>query len=189
MEFAWYTVITFAGQELKVKSLIEAMIEHEPDGKDLFGRVEVPYIREKIIKKSVKGKQTTKEEIRIIFPAYAFVQIVQNEGKLNERARHLVLNIQGVTKFLTIGNKIEAVPDEEIAKILPDLSGVGETDVAVEVISIREGDKIRIKGEVFNDYTGVVAEVQKDRGKLKAMVEIFGRSIPVELNFADVEVL
>ena len=59
----------------------------------------------------------------------------------------------------------------------------------IEAPLIKEGDSIRIKEGPFSDYTGLVEEISKERGKLKAMVVIFGRSIPVELNFSEVEVL
>ena len=182
MDLAWYSVATFSGQELKVKQLLEAMIERE-QAQELFGRIEIPHIIEERISIK-KGKRDVKKERRNLMPAYVFIQMV-----LNDRTRHLVQNIQGITKFVSIGNKINSIPEEEMAAILPRDDGqVGDLP-SIEVPLIKEGDSIRIKEGPFSDYTGVVEEILKERGKLKAMVVIFGRSIPVELNFSEVEVL
>ncbi|MDR2731860.1 MAG: transcription termination/antitermination protein NusG [Fibromonadaceae bacterium] len=181
MELAWYSVTTFSGQELKVKQLLESMIERE-QVQDLFGRIEIPHVNEEHIK-TKKGKRVVKIERRNLMPSYVFIQMA-----MNDRTRHLVQSIQGITKFVTIGNKIRSIPEEEMAAILPRGSEDGEL-LPLEAPPVKEGDSIRIKEGPFNDYTGVVEEILKERGKLKAMVVIFGRSIPVELNFSEVEVL
>jgi transcriptional antiterminator NusG len=181
MDLVWYSVTTFSGQELKVKQLLEAMIERE-QAQELFGRIEIPHVNEEHIS-TKKGKRVVKIERRNLIPSYVFIQMV-----LNERTRHLVQSIQGVTKFVTIGNKVKKISDEEMATILPRDNGeIGELP-QLEV-PIKEGDSIRIKEGPFKDYTGVAEEILKERSKLKAMVVIFGRSIPVELNFSEVEVL
>ena len=181
MDLEWYSVATFSGQELKVKQLLEAMIERE-QVQDLFGRIEIPHINEEHIS-TKKGKRAVKIERRNIIPSYVFIQMA-----LNERTRHLVQSIQGITRFVTIGHKIKKIPEEEMAAILPDSAQNGELPL-MEVPPVKEGDSIRIKEGPFKDYTGVVEEILKERSKLKAMVIIFGRSIPVELNFSEVEVL
>ncbi len=179
---AWYSVTTFSGQELKVKQLLEAMIERE-QVQDLFGRIEIPHVNEEHIS-TKKGKRVVKIERRNLMPTYVFIQM-----DLNDRTRHLVQNIQGITKFVTIGGKIHPIPEEEMVAVLPRDNGeLGEL-LPMEAPPVKEGDSIRIKEGPFNDYTGVVEEIMKERGKLKAMVVIFGRSIPVELNFSEVEVL
>ena len=179
---AWYSVATFSGQELKVKQLLEAMIERE-QVQDLFGHIEVPHVNEEHIT-TKKGRRVVKIERRNLMPAYVFIQM-----DLNDRTRHLVQNIQGITKFVTIGNKILPIPEDEMAAILPRDNGQIGDLLPMEAPPVKEGDSIRIKSGAFNDYTGVVEEISKERGKLKAMVIIFGRSIPVELNFSEVEVL
>jgi transcriptional antiterminator NusG len=181
MDLAWYSVATFSGQELKVKQLLESMIERE-QAQDLFGRIEIPHVNEEHIS-TKKGKRVVKIERRNLMPSYVFIQMA-----MNDRTRHLVQSIQGITKFVTIGNKIKAIPEEEMVSILPRGSEDGEL-LPLEAPPVKEGDSIRIKEGPFNDYTGIVEEISKDRGKLKAMVVIFGRSIPVELNFSEVEVI
>jgi transcriptional antiterminator NusG len=181
MDLAWYSVTTFSGQELKVKQLLEAMIERE-QAQEFFGRIEIPHVNEEHIS-TKKGKRVVKIERRNLIPSYVFIQMV-----LNDRTRHLVQSIQGVTKFVTIGNKIKRISEEEMMAVLPRDNGEIGALPALEV-PIKEGDSIRIKEGPFKDYTGVVEEILKERSKLKAMVVIFGRSIPVELNFSEVEVL
>jgi transcriptional antiterminator NusG len=181
-ELAWYSVATFSGQEVKVKQLLESMIARE-QVQELFGRIEIPHVNEEHIL-TKKGKRVVKIERRNLMPSYVFIQMV-----LNDRTRHLVQNVQGITKFVTIGNKIKPIPEEEMAAILPREDGQGGMLMPIEAPPVKEGDSIRIKEGPFNDYTGVVEEILKERGKLKAMVVIFGRSIPVELNFSEVEVL
>jgi len=182
MELSWYSVMTFSGQELKVKHLLEAMIERE-GLQEQFGKIEIPHVNEERITVRKSGKRVTKVERKNLMPSYVFIQM-----NLNDRTRHLVRNVQGVTKFVTLDNKIRAIPDSEMASLLPRESGEVGNLLQAE-IPIKEGDSIRVKEGPFNDYTGTVEEIMKDRGKLKAMVTIFGRSIPVELNFSEVEVL
>jgi transcriptional antiterminator NusG len=182
MGLAWYSVTTFSGQELTVKQLLETMIERE-QVQDLFGRIEIPHVNEEHIS-TKKGKRVVKVERRNLMPTYVFIQM-----DLNDRTRHLVQSIQGITKFVTIGNKINPIPEEEMAAILPRDNGQVGALLPIEAPLIKEGDSIRIKEGPFSDYTGLVEEISKERGKLKAMVVIFGRSIPVELNFSEVEVL
>jgi transcriptional antiterminator NusG len=158
------------------------MIERE-QVKDLFGHIEIPHIEEERISVK-KGKRVVKRERRNLMPSYVFIQMI-----LNDRTRHLVQSIQGVIKFVTIGNKIKEIPDIEMAAILPREDGEVGALLPIDVPLVKVGDNIRIKEGPFNDYPGVVEEIMKDRGKLKAMVVIFGRSIPVELNFSEVEVI
>lgn len=178
----WYSVATFSGQELKVKQLLEAMIERE-QVQDLFGRIEIPHINEEHIS-TKRGKRVVKIERRNLMPSYVFIQM-----ELNDRTRHLVQNIQGIIKFISVGGKINEIPEEEMVNILPREDGLSGDLLPMEAPPVKEGDSIRIKEGPFSDYTGVVEEIMKERGKLKAMVVIFGRSIPVELNFSEVEVL
>lgn len=182
MSLSWYSIVTFSGQELKVKQLLEAMIERE-GVQEFFGRIEIPHVNEEHIS-TKKGKRVVKIERRNLMPAYVFLQM-----DLNDRTRHLVQSIQGVIKFVNIGGKINPIREEEMASILPSDNDTGGNLLSSEIPLVKEGDQIRIKEGPFNDYTGVVEEISKERGKLKAMVVIFGRSIPVELNFSEVEVL
>ncbi len=92
MDLAWYSVTTFSGQELKVKQLLEAMIERE-QVQDLFGRIEIPHVNEEHIS-TKKGKRVVKIERRNLMPTYVFIQMV-----LNDRTRHLVQSIQGITRL------------------------------------------------------------------------------------------
>jgi transcriptional antiterminator NusG len=176
---AWYSAATFSGQELKVKQLLEAMIERE-QVQNLFRLIEIPHIKEERLL-TKKGKRTVKIERRNLMPSYVFIQMI-----LNDRTRHLVQSIQGIIKFIAIGNKIKEIPEKEMAAVLPSVSGLVPIE---EAPPVKEGDSIRIKEGPFKDYTGVAKEILKERSKLKAMVVIFGRSISVELNFSDVEVL
>ena len=116
MDLAWYSVTTFSGQELKVKQLLEAMIERE-QVQDLFGRIEIPHVNEEHIS-TKKGKRVVKIERRNLMPTYVFIQMV-----LNDRTRHLVQSIQGITKFVTIGNKINPIPEDEMAAICHAIMG------------------------------------------------------------------
>ncbi|MDR2581085.1 MAG: transcription termination/antitermination protein NusG [Fibromonadaceae bacterium] len=180
MELAWYSIATFTGQELKVKQLLESMIERE-QVQDLFGKIIIPHVNEEHITVK-KGKRVAKVVRRNLIPSYIFVQM-----HLDDRTKYLVQNTQGVTRFVTSDNKIRAIPEEEMANLLPREDGSGNV-LPMEVPPVKEGDSIRIKEGPFKDYPGVVEEIMKDRGKLKAMVVIFGRSIPVELNFSEVEI-
>jgi transcriptional antiterminator NusG len=126
----------------------------------------------------VRGqKKTTK---RKFFPGYILVKM-----KLNEDSWHLIKNTPKITGFVGDKHNPAPVPEAEILRMTNRISE-GATRPKSKV-SFTEGDKVRVCDGPFNNFSGVIEDVNADKGKLRVLVSIFGRSTPVELDFVQVE--
>ncbi len=173
MTLKWYVVKAMSGQERKVRSNIEARIEVEELG-DYVGRVLIPTENVSEVK---AGKRTITS--RLFFPGYILVEM-----ELNERTYHFVRQTNGVLGFL--GDQ-EPIPlkDDEIGDILNQIEAKKEK-VKPKVL-FEVGEAVKVTEGPFVNFSGVVNEINPDKGKLKVMVSIFGRSTPLELEYWQVE--
>jgi transcription termination/antitermination protein NusG len=170
----WYVVHTYSGFEQKAKlALMERIRQHHME--ELFGEVLIP--SENVIELVRGEKKTT---TRKFFPGYMLVKMI-----LNDNTWHLVKSTPRITGF--VGNALTppAVPEEEVARITNQMEeGTLKPRPKVE---FEEGESVRVIDGPFVNFNGVVEEVKPDKGKLRVMVSIFGRSTPVELDFVQVE--
>ena len=171
----WYVLHTYSGQEGKVKQHLEAMVEKNDLG-HAFGTVLLPTREVTTVQ---KGKKTTRD--KKFFPSYLLVEM-----EMSKDTMHYVTDLPGVTHFVGVENKPQALRKAEVDRIL----GQGSPEVAetgVMEIPFRSGDKVRIKDGPFKDFDGTVEEIHPGKGKIKVMVSVFGRSTPVELDFGQVD--
>jgi transcriptional antiterminator NusG len=173
-EMAWYVVHTYSGYENKAKAALEERIKSLKK-EQFFSEVIVP---EENVIELVKGqKRTTK---RRFFPGYILVKMI-----LNDESWHIVKNTPRITGF--VGDKVKPlpVPESEVQKMT---NRIAEGQVKPRPrISFAEGENVRVVDGPFSNFNGVVEEVNMDKGKVKVLVSIFGRSTPVELDFIQVE--
>lgn len=173
-EMAWYIVHTYSNYENKAKLALEERIKSlkkEP----YFGAV---LVAEENVVELVKGqKKTTKKQL---FPGYILVQMI-----LNEETWHVVKDTPKITGF--VGDKIRPVPipESEVQKMTNRIAE-GQSKPRPRV-SFHEGENVRVVDGPFANFSGVVEDVNPDKGKVKVLVSIFGRSTPVELDFIQVE--
>jgi len=177
MEKNWYVLHTYSGYENKVKANLEKRVESMGMTDKIF-RVVVPEEEETEIK---NGK--TKVVKRKVFPGYVLVEIVMTDDSW-----YVVRNTPGVTGFVGsagAGSKPTPLLPEEVVDILKRM-GVDEKriDVNYEI-----GETVRVKEGPFMNFTGTVEEMDKDKAKLKVLVNMFGRDTPVELEFTQIEKL
>jgi transcriptional antiterminator NusG len=173
-EMSWYVVHTYSGFENKAKIALEERIKSlkkEP----FFGEIIVP---EENVVELVKGqKKTTK---RRFFPGYILVKMI-----LNDETWHIVKNTPKITGF--VGDKIKPVPVPE-SDVQKMTNRIAEGQVKPRPrISFHEGENVRVIDGPFSNFNGTVEDVNPDKGKVKVLVSIFGRSTPVELDFIQVE--
>jgi transcriptional antiterminator NusG len=168
----WYAVHTYSGQESKVMEYIQNYIASN-EFKDQIGRVLMPVQDVVQVKNGKKIKSTRK-----FFPSYILVEM-----ELNKETSHFIRNINGVTGFVG-GKNPQPIKDEEIARIL----GQAEKSIKQDVseIPFQIGDSVKIKEGPFKDFDGIVNEIHPEKGKIKVMVSVFGRSTPVEVDFSHV---
>lgn len=170
----WYVIHTYSGHENKVKENILKMVKTSTV-KDQFGRLIVPTEE---VAEMKKGKKTI--TTRKYFPSYILIEMFMSEDSW-----HLVNGIPGVTSFVGTGTKPQPLSEGEVERILGRMDRDRET-IAPE-IPFTLGEHIRIKDGPFSDFTGIVDEINAEKGKLRVLVSIFGRETPVELDFLQVE--
>ena len=173
----WYVVHANTGHENKVKRNIEQSIRAAEGMEDYFGDVLV--VTQEVTEMR-NGKRVTSK--RKFFPSYILVEMM-----LNDETLHFMNNIPGVTRFVGSGNKPTALGDEEVDRILGRMRR--SEDKTVQEIPFQVGDAVEVMDGPFSDFSGIVNEVNPDKGKLKVMVSIFGRETPVELDFLQVKAL
>jgi len=170
----WYVVHTYSGQEAKVKQHLEALVD-KSNLKEVFGQILLPTREVTTVQ---KGKKTTRD--KKFYPSYLLVEM-----EMNKETMHYVTDIPGVTHFVGVG-KPQPLRKSEVERILGQSSPEAQDTKVVE-IPFTSGEKVRIKDGPFKDFDGVVEEINPEKGKLKVMVSVFGRSTPVELDFVQVD--
>lgn len=177
MEKNWYVVHTYSGYENKVKTNLEKRVETMGMQDKIF-RVIVPEEEETDIK---NGKKKTVK--RKVFPGYVLVELIMTDDSW-----YVVRNTPGVTGFVGSagsGSKPTPLLPEEINSILKSL-GVEEKRIDID---FDMGETVRVKEGPFANFTGSIEEIDKDKAKLKVLVNMFGRDTPVELEFTQIEKL
>lgn len=175
-QLRWYAIQTFSGQENKAKAHLEkAVSDHGLEEK--IPRVLVP--TEEVTEMRDGRRLTVK---RKFYPSYVLVQMV-----LDEETWHLVMNTPGVSRFVGGGDQPTALKESEVARVVEQAER-GRTKTIREV-PFQLGDSVMVVDGPFNGFSGVVEEIDSERGKVKVMVTIFGRATPVELEFPHVKPL
>ena len=170
----WYVVNTYSGYEKQAKaSLLERVKSKKMES--FFGGVLIP--SENVVE-MVKGKKRNVN--KRFFPGYILVKMI-----LNDDSWHLVKNTPKVTGF--VGGKVTppAVPEHEVAKLTRQIAD--GTLRPKHSVSFEKGESVRVIEGPFINFNGIVDEVRPEKGKLRVLVSIFGRSTPVELDFIQVE--
>lgn len=170
----WYVVNAYSGMEYKAKLSLEERVRSMAKT-DLISEVIVP---EETVVELVKGqKKTTK---RKFFPGYILVKM-----KLTDESWHIIKGTPKISGFVGDKRNPAPVPEAEILRMTNRISeGVSRPKPKV---SFSEGEKVRVVDGPFNNFNGTIEDVNTDKGKLRVLVSIFGRSTPVELDFMQVE--
>ena len=171
----WYVIQAFSNCEAKVKAALEERIEMSGLS-DKFGDIMIPTEQVTELKKGQK-----KQMERKFFPGYMLVQM-----EMDDNTWHLVRKTPNVMGFIGGSkNRPHPLTDKEFDKI------TNRVDEAVESPKFKtifeSGETVRINDGPFNDFNGIVEEVDYEKNLIKVSVSIFGKATPVELNFSQVE--
>jgi transcriptional antiterminator NusG len=169
---AWYVIHCYSGYEAKVRHNLEQRIETMQMQDQIF-QVVVPTEDEIEVR---DGKRRVVE--RRVFPGYILVQML-----LNDDSWYVVRNTPGVTGFVGMGNEPTPLRPEEVQGIMKRM----EAEAPKIKVTFRSGQKVRIVDGPFNEFIGVVDEIDMERAKVRVLVSFFGRETPVELDFLQVE--
>ncbi len=172
---SWFVVHTYSGYENKVKANLERRI-HSMGMQDKIFRVLVP-MEDEVEFKDGKRKITPKK----VFPGYVLVEMI-----MDDQSWYVVRNTQGVTGFVGSpgpGEKPVPLQDKEVKTILKQM-GIEAPKLKID---FKKGDRVKVTSGPFFDFTGVVDEIAPEKERLRALISIFGRETPVELEFFQVE--
>ncbi|HLR87489.1 MAG TPA: transcription termination/antitermination protein NusG [Wenzhouxiangella sp.] len=173
----WYVVHAYSNYEKAVKRALEDRIRRA-GMEDQFGEILVPTEEVVEMRKGVKRKSERK-----FFPGYVLVEM-----EMNDDTWHLVKSVPRVMGF--IGGRqdsptpISQAEADAILQRVPDGADKPRPKVLFE-----PGEMVRVTEGPFNDFSGVVEEINYEKSRLRVAVSIFGRSTPVELDFTQVEKL
>ena len=175
MSKRWYVVHAFSGFEKQVQRSMEERITRA-GMEDMFGEILVP--TEEVVE--MKGGQKRRSD-RKFFPGYVLVEM-----EMNDESWHLVKEVPKVMGFIGgTADRPAPISQKEADAILNRVQeGV---DKPRPKVLFEPGEMVRVVDGPFNDFNGVVEEVDYDKSRLKVAVLIFGRSTPVELEFHQVE--
>ncbi len=175
MAMRWYVVHAYSGFEAQVKKVLESRVAASPF-KERFGRIMVP--TEEVVE--MRDGQKRRSE-RKFFPGYVLVEM-----DMNEDTWHMVKEVPKVLGFIGgSSDKPAPITDAEANAILNRVEeGV---DSPRPKVLFEVGEVVRVNDGPFNDFNGVVEEVNYEKSKMLVSVQIFGRSTPVELDFSQVE--
>ena len=177
----WFMIHTYSGYEKKVKTDLEQKME-TLGFREVVTSILVP---EEELTEIVRGKP--KKVHRKLFPAYVMLEMEatreENEQgisyKVDPRVWYEVRNTNGVTGFVGVGSDPIPMEEEEVKNIF-NIIGVKTPKDNVK-IDFTEGDYVKILNGSFKDQEGQVAEIDHEHGRVKVMVDIFGRMTPVEI--------
>lgn len=177
----WFIIQTLSGLENRVRDTIERQLRLEDDD---FPVYEV-FIATENVSEVKQGKKRT--SVKKLFPGYIWVRMdLYQPGtrKIDEQAWYFIRDIQGVIGFVGSNDRPVPLSEQEVADIMHQT----EDEAAVRPkVEYEIGEMVRIRDGAFENFEGVIEEIDPERGKLKLMVSIFGRSTPVELEFWQVE--
>jgi transcription termination/antitermination protein NusG len=177
-ETKWYVLRVVSGKERKVKEYLDKEVSRsgwDNVVKQVFLPVEKVY-------KVQNGKKVMRE--RNYYPGYVMIEIT--EGKLSDDMRDTIKNTSNVIHFLGKEHPI-ALRKAEVNKMLGKMDEMAEAGGISMSEPFIVGETIKIIEGPFNDFNGVIEDVNDEKKKLKVTVKIFGRSTPVELNYMQVE--
>jgi transcriptional antiterminator NusG len=171
----WFVIHTYSGYENKVKANLERRI-HSMNMQDKIFRVLVP-MEDEVEFKEGKRKITPKK----VFPGYVLVEM-----DMDDQSWYVVRNTSGVTGFVGspgAGEKPVPLQDKEVKTILKQM-GIETPKLKID---FKKGDRVKVTSGPFFDFTGLIDEIQPEKEKVRALISIFGRETPVELEFYQIE--
>lgn len=176
-ERLWYIVQTYSGKENSVKENILRRIE-TMEMENLIFQVMIP----EELKTEKKADGSTKEKMVKMYPGYVFIEMI-----VTDDSWFVIRNTPGVTGFLGSsggGTKpIPLLPDE----INPILKQCGL--LSVQKLNAKPGQKVKLAAGPFAGQIGVIDNIDNEKGQVRVLVDMFGRKTPIELDFAEIEVL
>jgi transcriptional antiterminator NusG len=177
--YKWYVINTYSGHEKKVQANLEQRIKTSPF-RTAFRQVMVP--TEMVIETDKDGKKVEKEHRTL--PGYLLVHM----NLTDKNAWLLVRDTPGVTGFVGAAGKPQPLSAQEVAKIMNTKTDmVAPEEKAKAAIEFTLGETVKVMSGPLSDFDGEISEINVEQQKLKVLVSIFERQVPVELGYDQVK--
>ena len=178
----WYVLRVASNREEQVRETLVRKVTLEAL-ESVIGRVIVPVEQVKRIR---SGKQ--KVQKRKLYPGYVFMEIEPDaDGKISEKAWFLIKETIGVGDFVGTEGLPVSMSDTDVAKILSEVEKVGEQVAANIKVDFAKGDIVKIREGAFENFEGAVDSIDTERGVVRVIVTIFGRSTPLDIEYWQIE--
>ena len=177
IEKKWYVIRAISGKEKKVKELLELEIDRHK----LNDYVEQVLIPTQKIYQIRNGKKVSKE--KNYFPGYVFIH-----AALIGEVEHVIKSMTNVIGFLgaTKGGDPLPMRQAEVNRILGKVDELSVSDEEMDIPYV-VGESVKVIDGPFNNFNGIIEDINEEKKKLTVMVKIFGRKTPLELNYMQVE--
>jgi transcriptional antiterminator NusG len=178
----WYVLRVAANKEEQVKEALRQKVQRQALT-DIVGRIEVPVERVKRIR---GGRQTVHK--RKLYPGYVFMEMEPIEqGRVPEKAWFMIKETPDVGDFIGTDGVPTPMRDTDVAKMLLEAEKPEEApSIKVE---FRKGDQVKIREGAFENFEGTVDSIDRERGLVRVIVTIFGRSTPLDIEYWQIEKL
>lgn len=179
----WYVLRVASNREEQVKDALGRKVALE-GLETVIGRIVVPVEQVKRIR---AGKQRVLK--RKLYPGYVFMEIEPGEdGKINDKAWFLIKETMGVGDFVGTEGLPVPMSDTDVAKMLSEVDKAVEQASSANIkVDFAKGDVVKIREGAFENFEGVVDSIDSERGVVRVIVTIFGRSTPLDIEYWQIE--
>lgn len=177
----WYVLRVASNKEEQVRETLARKVKIE-GLEDRIGRILVPTLKEK----RMKGGSLRIIE-RKLYPGYVFVEMAcEEDGSISDGVWFMVKETTGVGDFIGSDGKPTSMPDHDVVQMLA-VCEKGEDEPSLSGLNLKKGDQVKITDGAFESYEGEVDSVDERRGMVAVIINIFGRSTPVEVGYWQLE--
>lgn len=179
----WYVLRVASNRESQVREALERKVKIERL-EERIGRILVPTQKEKRLRGG-----TARVYQRKLYPGYVFVEMAtESDGSIPEDVWFMIKETSGVGDFIGSGGKPSPMPMHDVEKMLAATLMPEETP-ALANLNFNKGDRVKVREGPFENFEGVVDEINTQKGTVRVIVTIFGRATPIEIEYWQVEQL
>jgi transcriptional antiterminator NusG len=179
----WYVLRVASNKEGQVREALERKVKIERL-EDHVNRILVPTQKEK----RMRGG-TARVYQRKLYPGYVFVEMAtEPDGSIPENVWFMIKETSGVGDFIGSGGKPSPMPMHDVEKMLAATLTPEDTP-ALANLNFKKGDRVKVREGPFENFEGVVDEINTQKGTVRVIVTIFGRATPIEIEYWEVEQL
>ncbi|MFN0138208.1 MAG: transcription termination/antitermination protein NusG [Phycisphaerae bacterium] len=177
----WYVLKVASNREDQVRDALDRKVKIE-HLEEFIGRILVPTQKEK----RMRGG-TARVFHRKLYPGYVFVEMAtEPDGSVRESVWFMIKETTGVGDFISSGGKPSPMGPVEVEKMLAASLQQDDTP-ALANLTFKKGDKVKVREGPFENFEGVVEEINASKGSVRVIVTIFGRPTPVDMEYWQVE--